>query len=91
MTNDLKLAKKAKHLTSTAKIPHKWEYTHDEVGYNYRMSNINAALGCAQLEQISKYLMQKLYKQYLDAFLQFLKFSFQRTSVKEIIGYKQLF
>ena len=44
LTNDLKLAKKAKHLTSTAKIPHKWEYIHDEVGYNYRMSNIKCCL-----------------------------------------------
>lgn len=70
LTNDAKLAKKAKHLTSTAKIPHKWEYIHDEVGYNYRMSNINAALGCAQLEQISKILeaKRKLYDQYMDVF-----------------------
>ena len=70
LTNDSKLAKKAKHLTSTAKIPHKWEYIHDEIGYNYRMSNINAALGCAQLEQVSKIIeaKRKLYDQYLDVF-----------------------
>ena len=70
LTNDAKLAKKAKHLISTAKIPHTWEYIHDEVGYNYRMSNINAALGCAQLEQISKILeaKRKLYDQYTNVF-----------------------
>ena len=59
ITNDELLAKKAKHLTTTAKIPHKWEYTHDIVGYNYRLPNINAALGCAQLENIEKFIKQK--------------------------------
>ena len=52
LTDDPKLAKRAKHLTTTAKLPHRWEYLHDEVGYNYRMPNLNAALGCAQLEQL---------------------------------------
>jgi len=59
LTNDEALAKKAKHLTTTAKIPHQWEYVHDEVGYNYRLPNINAALGCAQLEQLPGFLKKK--------------------------------
>ena len=95
LTNDSKLAKKAKHLTSTAKIPHKWEYIHDEIGYNYRMSNINAALGCAQLEQVSKIIeaKRKLYDQYLDVFSTILKLLFSKSLkiVRVIIGYKQLF
>jgi dTDP-4-amino-4,6-dideoxygalactose transaminase len=57
--NDEKLAAKAKHLTTQAKVPHPWEYIHDEIGYNYRMPNINAALGVAQLEQIDSYLAAK--------------------------------
>lgn len=59
LTDDEKLADYAKHLTTTAKISHKWEYVHDEIGYNYRMPNINAALGCAQLEKINIFLKQK--------------------------------
>ena len=47
-----KIGQKAKHLTTTAKVPHKWEFFHDEIGYNYRMPNINAALACAQLENL---------------------------------------
>lgn len=56
LTNDKALAKRAKHLSTTAKLPHKWEYRHDEIGYNYRLPNLNAALGCAQLEQLPKLL-----------------------------------
>jgi perosamine synthetase len=56
---DEKLAKRAKHLTTQAKIAHPWEFVHDEIGYNYRMPNINAALGVAQLEQIDYFLMSK--------------------------------
>lgn len=59
LTNDQKLADLAKHLTTTAKIPHQWSISHDMIGYNYRMPNINAALGCAQLEQIEDFLTQK--------------------------------
>jgi perosamine synthetase len=59
LTNDSKLAKQAKHVTTTAKIPHKWEFVHDEIGYNYRMPNLNAALGCAQLEQLPKFIERK--------------------------------
>lgn len=57
--NDEDLAKRAKHLTTQAKISHAWEFAHDEIGYNYRMPNLNAALGCAQLEQVEKILESK--------------------------------
>lgn len=49
----------AKHLTTTAKMPHPYEYVHDEIGYNYRLPNINAALGCAQLEQLASFIAIK--------------------------------
>ncbi|MEX0967242.1 MAG: LegC family aminotransferase [Bacteroidia bacterium] len=52
VSNDAQWAEKAKYLTTTAKVPHTWDYVHDELGYNYRMPNINAALLCAQLEQL---------------------------------------
>lgn len=50
---------RAKHLTTTAKVPHRWEFYHDEPGFNYRMPNLNAALGCAQIESLSYFLQQK--------------------------------
>lgn len=59
VTDDPHLAKHAKHLTTTAKKAHPWEFFHDEVGYNYRLPNINAALGCAQLEQMPEFLQKK--------------------------------
>lgn len=59
LTNDENIAKKAKHLSTTAKIPHKWEFVHDDVAYNYRMPNLNAALACAQLEQLDRFLSIK--------------------------------
>lgn len=59
VTNDAKLAKWVKHITTTAKIPHAFEYNHDEIGYNYRMPNLNAALVYAQLEQLPKFLKSK--------------------------------
>lgn len=59
ITDEEELAQKAKHITTTAKIPHKWEYRHDVIGYNYRMPNINAALACAQLEQIDEIIQNK--------------------------------
>lgn len=70
LTNDSELARHAKHLTTTAKVPHRWEYVHDEIGYNYRLPNINAALGCAQLEQLPDYLSSKrrLFERYQAAF-----------------------
>ncbi len=70
LTNDENLARHAKHLTTTAKLPHAWEYRHDEIGYNYRMPNLNAALGCAQLEQLPGLLCAKrnLFSLYQQAF-----------------------
>jgi len=59
ITNNKELAKKAKHLSTQAKIPHKWDYRHDQIGYNYRMPNLNAALACAQLEQLDEYIENK--------------------------------
>ena len=59
LTDDQGLAKLAKHLTTTAKLKHRWEYIHDEIGYNYRMPNLNAALGCAQLKQLPDFLASK--------------------------------
>jgi aminotransferase in exopolysaccharide biosynthesis len=56
---DEELAVLAKHLTTQAKIPHRWEFKHDHIGYNYRMPNINAALGCAQLEHLDEFIADK--------------------------------
>lgn len=56
ITNDEDLAKKAKHITTTAKVPHPFEFVHDRIGYNYRLPNINAALGCAQMENLHEML-----------------------------------
>lgn len=71
LTDDESLADHAKHLTTTAKQPHRWEYVHDEIGYNFRMPNLNAALGCAQLEQLPDFLVAKrhLAERYLEAFV----------------------
>jgi perosamine synthetase len=71
LTNDESLADRAKHLTTTAKVPHRWEFVHDMVGYNYRLPNINAALGCAQLEELPGFLKQKraLAEKYEQAFV----------------------
>ena len=59
ITDDEILAKRAKHITTTAKVPHKWEFSHDEIGYNYRMPNLNAALACAQLEKLNEFVENK--------------------------------
>jgi len=59
VTNDERTAKLAKHLTTTAKVPHAWDYEHDSIGFNCRMPNINAALVCAQLEQLNDFLVSK--------------------------------
>jgi perosamine synthetase len=59
VTNDVELGRRAKHLTTTAKRPHRWEFFHDEVGWNYRMPNLNAALGCAQMERLPQFLSEK--------------------------------
>lgn len=73
LTNDERLARKAKHLTTTAKLPHRWAYEHDEIGYNYRLPNLNAALGCAQLEQVPDFLLAKrrLFAAYKAVFSRF--------------------
>lgn len=70
LTNDAALAKRAKHLTTTARVPDRWNFVHDEVGFNYRMPNINAALGCAQLECVPDMLARKreLARRYAEAF-----------------------
>lgn len=59
VTNDDNLARRAKHLSTQAKVPHAWEFVHDEVGFNYRMPNLNAALACAQLEQLDAFVANK--------------------------------
>jgi len=59
LTNDSDLAKRAKHISTTAKQPHRFEFYHDEIGYDYRLPNINAALGCAQLEMLPSFLKSK--------------------------------
>jgi perosamine synthetase len=70
LTNDEALGALAKHITTTAKQPHRWAFNHDMVGYNYRMPNINAALGCAQLEQLPGFLEAKraLAMRYMETF-----------------------
>tara|TARA_B110000977_G_scaffold176774_1_gene232776 strand:- start:2295 stop:3434 length:1140 start_codon:yes stop_codon:yes gene_type:complete len=59
ITNDKILAKKAKHITTTAKVPHKWDFIHDSIGYNYRMPNLNAALLVAQIENLNSFIKNK--------------------------------
>jgi perosamine synthetase len=70
LTNDEELGQLAKHLTTTAKVPHRWEFNHDMIGYNYRLPNLNAALGCAQLEQLPDLLKYKraLAQHYQEVF-----------------------
>jgi perosamine synthetase len=70
LTDDATTACHIKHLTTTAKLPHRWEFFHDEVAFNYRMPNINAALGCAQLERLPDFLARKreLARSYMVAF-----------------------
>ncbi len=70
LTNDDELGKLAKHLTTTARVQHKWSFEHDQVGFNYRMPNINAALGCAQLEALPNFIKnkRKLAEEYKRAF-----------------------
>jgi perosamine synthetase len=70
LTNDAELARQAKHLTTTAKQPHRWEFFHDQIAWNYRMPNLNAALGCAQMDQLPHFLALKreVATQYLKVF-----------------------
>lgn len=78
LTNDSILARHIKHLTTTAKLPHRWEFVHDEIAYNYRLPNLNAALGCAQLEQLPGMLSRKreLARAYREAFFGAPNFDF---------------
>lgn len=70
LTNDEKLGRLAKHITTTARVQHKWSFAHDMVGYNYRLPNLNAALGCAQVEELPFFLKKKraLAERYKTAF-----------------------
>lgn len=59
ITDDEAVAERVRHMTTTAKVPHRWEFVHDEVGYNYRLTNVNAAIGVAQMEQLGRYIESK--------------------------------
>jgi len=59
ITDDEAVAKRVRHITTTAKVPHRWDFVHDEVGYNYRLTNVNAAIGVAQMEQLDRYIESK--------------------------------
>jgi len=85
VTNDKTLAKKAKYLTTTAKVPHKWDFYHNMVGYNYRMPNLNAALLVAQLENLDSFIQSK--RKLADVYEEFFKAT-DYTFVKEPIGCK---
>lgn len=71
ITDNEEFTKKAKHITTTAKVPHQWEYVHDMVAYNYRLTNINAALGCAQMEKLPMFIEKK--RQLADDYKVFFK------------------
>ena len=79
VTDDEQLSKKAKHITTTSKVPHPYEYTHDEIGYNYRLTNLAAALGVAQMENIQlfidkqRYLAKKYEVFFKDTNIDFIK------------------
>ncbi len=71
ITDNEQFAEQAKHLTTTAKVPHRWEYVHDQIGYNYRLTNLNAAVGVAQMECLDRILFNKrettrLYKEFFN-------------------------
>jgi len=70
VTNDPQLGRLAKHLTTTARVAHRWSFIHDQIGYNYRLPNLNAALGCAQLEELPGFIQRKrsLAERYIEAF-----------------------
>ena len=85
ITNDEAYAKKAKHISTTAKIEHAWEFRHDEIAYNYRMPNLNAALACAQLEQLPLFLANKrglmlAYKAFFQKRLEYFVFETPNTT-----------
>ncbi len=82
ITNNEDLAKKAKHLSTQSKIPHKWEFKHDEIGFNYRMPNLNAALACAQLEQLNSYIQNK--REISDLYFDFFKNNNEIKLIREV-------
>ncbi len=85
ITDDEAFAKKAKHLTTTAKVPHAWEYFHDEVGYNYRLTNVSAAIGVAQMEKLDEIIGNK--RQTAEKYEQFFStFDSTLTFMKEPIN-----
>ena len=88
VTNDEGLAKRIKHLTTQAKVPHPWEFNHDAIGYNYRMPNLNAALACAQLEQLTAFVANKreLAQQYA-VFFESQKITFMLEPKDSIANY----
>jgi perosamine synthetase len=88
ITNDEQLAKRAKHITTTAKVPHPYEFVHDEVGYNYRLPNLNAALGCAQMERLPEFLQVKAgLAQRYGAFFDGLGISYARARAGTTANY----
>lgn len=86
---DEKLGKFAKHITTQAKVPHSWEFFHDNIGYNYRMPNINAALGCAQMENLDNFLINKrlIAKKYKEYFSQIDEIDFFEEPVNSKSNY----
>jgi perosamine synthetase len=84
LTNDPEVARRLKHLTTTAKEAHRWDFVHDEVAFNYRMPNLNAALGCAQLERLPDILRKK--KRLADAYAQAFSGSHDFRFVEELPG-----
>ena len=88
VTNDNFLAKKAKHLTTTAKVPHKWNFNHDMVGYNYRMPNLNASILVAQLEHLDNFISNKrnLAHKY-ETFFKSLEYDFFKETKNSMSNY----
>ncbi|MEP1094966.1 MAG: LegC family aminotransferase [Cyclobacteriaceae bacterium] len=88
VTDSKELAELAKHLTTQAKVPHKWEFAHDMIGYNYRMPNLNAAVACAQIEQLDFFVenKRKLAKEY-DAFFKDTELNFKREPIDSKSNY----
>jgi perosamine synthetase len=89
LTNDLAIGKRAKHLSTTAKVAHPWLYEHDEIGFNYRLPNLNAALGCAQLEQLPRFVTEKrrLAAAYARAFASVERVAFVSEPPKSCSNY----
>jgi perosamine synthetase len=88
LTNDEELGKRAKYLSTQAKVTHPWEYYHDETGYNYRMPNINAALGLAQMEQLDYFIESKrLLAEKYQSFFKNVQIAFQSGPVGSRANY----